>query len=956
MDGQTHIYHTNPLNWDTDGDLIGDYYEITSGAINVDYNAGSVSDMIYTTTFTPEGTTYGMLTIIAGIEVSIPEDIHGEWWPDTVTLSLKVAGRDYGVIASVPFNLGCTYSSVGTKTIYGFWAGGNSYSLTLASNIPQILGISVTISLNTVSIYDPYITDPTNPDTDNDCLTDLQDMKIGCNPTDPDTDGDNINDGDEFHGIYKWVVYNPDHTVKAFGTYITEEDVPEEYRDSYELLGPFFTSPTNPDSDNEDGDDNENFNPLGNDLDGDGIPDSEDPYPTLLDGDDDYLEDGKEREYGCDVGNPDSDGDGLKDGEEVYGMYGYVTDPARKYTDKDGWDDGEEVLSYYTTPTATDTDGDGIRDDWDIDPLVDFAIHLNIYRLDLVDEDWGVYSGYGTNKIGIIICTLSEQFTVSWRWYVFDAKSYSEYIVGWNTQIYVNNSIHFVGSSYKIYITTFIYNERTDTAYLLDLDWGDEQNVMYKSGLESVNDVIDWIKEYYSTYEYREVASLYYSAYTGEWSGSDSQGDSDGYGIMSGREDRHMWNDAKIWFEVYHDDYDEDGASYWKEVNTWYANPRDPTGWVDSLYGCGISHAEIKDGWFIEYVHRPLSSEGRDLDSDGLGTVEEYRTYGIFLPSYLEPPYYIHRSMWGYRNICLDPLNDDTDNDGRSDGYEYIAYTKNYLLNPLTYESDKDDDALPDVLERSIFDTDPFTYNNRYALIYEGRDWIGGQEELYRYLKKYGWKDENIIYLSVLYDHPEDVPADIEVDGNATYENLTYYLSVYFPSKVKSSDLFLFIYYGHGGYPKGHFGDISKYNLYPEYSILHPQMNSSIEFSGISLREDISNINGLKVLMISACFSGALTELFNNSNENNPERYILFTSQDKKHLSGMDIGSDILTILTTLKIGNNVPLTDVNDDGFIQFNEIYAAINSYYKLHGHYPTWACNPINIINTLSLWIGR
>jgi len=64
--------------------------------------------------------------------------------------------------------------------------------------------------------------------------------------------------------IYKWVVYNPDHSVKAFGTYITEEDVPPEYRDSYELFGPFYTSPTNPNTDNEDGNDDDNFNPCEN--------------------------------------------------------------------------------------------------------------------------------------------------------------------------------------------------------------------------------------------------------------------------------------------------------------------------------------------------------------------------------------------------------------------------------------------------------------------------------------------------------------------------------------------------------------------------------------------------------------------------------------------------------------------------------------------------------------------
>ena len=38
----------------------------------------------------------------------------------------------------------------------------------------------------------------------------------------------------------------------------------EEYRDEYELISPFYTSPTNSNPDNEDRNDDENFNPCGN--------------------------------------------------------------------------------------------------------------------------------------------------------------------------------------------------------------------------------------------------------------------------------------------------------------------------------------------------------------------------------------------------------------------------------------------------------------------------------------------------------------------------------------------------------------------------------------------------------------------------------------------------------------------------------------------------------------------
>ena len=48
--------------------------------------------------------------------------------------------------------------------------------------------------------------------------------------------------------------------------------------------------------------------------------------------------------------DPDSDGDGLSDYDEIHGTFGYVTDPHNKDTDGDGVNDGVE-LDYGTDPT-----------------------------------------------------------------------------------------------------------------------------------------------------------------------------------------------------------------------------------------------------------------------------------------------------------------------------------------------------------------------------------------------------------------------------------------------------------------------------------------------------------------------------------------------------------------------------------------------------------------------------
>lgn len=77
------------------------------------------------------------------------------------------------------------------------------------------------------------------------------------------------------------------------------------------------------------------------------------------DTDRDGLTDDFEEKIGTDPNNPDTDGDGLKDGEEVNA---YKTDPKNPDTDADGLQDGAEVKTYSTNPLNPDTDGDQLLD------------------------------------------------------------------------------------------------------------------------------------------------------------------------------------------------------------------------------------------------------------------------------------------------------------------------------------------------------------------------------------------------------------------------------------------------------------------------------------------------------------------------------------------------------------------------------------------------------------------
>ncbi|HEX5591255.1 MAG TPA: hypothetical protein VFX65_13270 [Candidatus Limnocylindrales bacterium] len=110
------------------------------------------------------------------------------------------------------------------------------------------------------------------------------------------------------------------------------------------------------------------------DSDDDGLTDGEevilgtDPFDP--DTDDDGLTDGQEVEvYGTDPLDPDTDDDGLNDGDEIAAG----TDPFDPDSDDDGLSDGDEVHVHGTDPLDPDSDDDGLTDGLEValgtDPL-----------------------------------------------------------------------------------------------------------------------------------------------------------------------------------------------------------------------------------------------------------------------------------------------------------------------------------------------------------------------------------------------------------------------------------------------------------------------------------------------------------------------------------------------------------------------------------------------------------
>lgn len=182
-------------------------------------------------------------------------------------------------------------------------------------------------------------TNPISPDSDFDMLDDFTEVQLGTEPLDPDTDGDGLEDGEEVH---------------QFGTDPTKADTDGDgMPDDYELannLDPLF----------DDADD---------DADGEGLTNLEEYLngtdPNDPDTDNDDLTDYEEiNDYETNPLDEDSDNDGLTDGEEVND---YNTDPNDVDTDDDGLQDGSEVNLYLTDPTNPDTDGDGFSDGEEVD-------------------------------------------------------------------------------------------------------------------------------------------------------------------------------------------------------------------------------------------------------------------------------------------------------------------------------------------------------------------------------------------------------------------------------------------------------------------------------------------------------------------------------------------------------------------------------------------------------------
>ena len=248
-----------------------------------------------------------------------------------------------------------------------------------------------------------YGTDQYNPDTDDDGLLDGKEVELGTSPTNEDTDGDGMIDGIEV--TFKLDPLRNDAQEDADGDGLTNiKEVVDEVK----------TDPFNKDTDEDGLTDFEEVvtygtNPLTPDSDGDGLTDideinTHDTAPRVSDSDNDGMPDGWEVVFGLD---PKSSVDALNDDDDdgLVNKYEYKlnTNPGEPDTDFNGVNDGDEDfdddgiinivelmngLDPFFDDANLDADGDTITNTLELDngsdlnvpnPIIEFVSDAQIY-------------------------------------------------------------------------------------------------------------------------------------------------------------------------------------------------------------------------------------------------------------------------------------------------------------------------------------------------------------------------------------------------------------------------------------------------------------------------------------------------------------------------------------------------------------------------------------------------
>ena len=227
--------------------------------------------------------------------------------------------------------------------------------------------------------------DPTNADAawnaadcDNDGSTNADEIAAGTDEQNPDTDGDGDLDGTDTAPLDNCVYSENQDPANADATWNAADCDNDGSTNGDEIAA--GTDEQNPDTDGDGDLDGTDTAPLDNCV----YSENQDPANAdatwnAADCDGDFVSNGDEIAAGTDEQNPDTDGDGDRDGTDsdpldpcAYSTNQNTNEATEAWNaadcDGDTISNGQEVIDG-TNPLKADTDGDGDRDDTDPNPL-----------------------------------------------------------------------------------------------------------------------------------------------------------------------------------------------------------------------------------------------------------------------------------------------------------------------------------------------------------------------------------------------------------------------------------------------------------------------------------------------------------------------------------------------------------------------------------------------------------
>ncbi len=255
----------------------------------------------------------------------------------------------------------------------------------------------------------------------------------------------------------------------------------------------------------------------------------------------------------------------------------------------------------------------------DFDPLVDTEVTVEIKQIRFLEEE-GINPPEKSVSIPLFErLSLLFQNLFGKRDEIRFAKT--EIMPDINVEVFING-IKFTSDTWS--------NQK----YIYDISWDatlnvpdDQEFVDIKIKLwdKSSNELFD-ISGDPENSEDGYDAELKYSIKTGKWTGDDQISDPSGYGRLCGCDDgtiKTKDKDSELWFNIYQNDYDDDGIPYWTEVNILGTDPTLDNSEEDP------DEDGIPTFWEWKWGYDPCTWDDHvnlDPDGDSINNYEEYLT------------------------------------------------------------------------------------------------------------------------------------------------------------------------------------------------------------------------------------------------------------------------------------------------------------------------------------------